>query len=311
MSAHASPPKQLSPDLYLLDLLHGGTPGIVGAYLLVGGGELTLVECGPASTLSTLLEGVRAAGYAPERITRVLLTHIHLDHAGAAGALLEHLPEALVYVHPAGARHLADPSRLVASARRIYGDRMEELWGTIVPVPEERLVPVDDHGRISASGRQLHAMHTPGHATHHIAYHDPACRETFTGDIAGIRLGPAYVQPPTPPPEFDPAAWRRSLLRLRTLRSERILLTHFGAFEDVDWHLDDLLARMHTWMGWVGAAREAGGAPEEMAEGLRAREAAEVAAITGDPGAAALYEEATPYRMLVDGMLRSLETARR
>jgi glyoxylase-like metal-dependent hydrolase (beta-lactamase superfamily II) len=305
-----SPPARLAPDLFLIDLLHGGDAGIVGAYLLVGEGELTLVECGPASTLPALLEGVRSAGYAPERITRLLLTHIHLDHAGAAGALARLLPEALVYVHPAGVRHLVDPSKLVASARRIYGGRMEELWGEITPVPQERVVPVDDHGRLTVSGRRLHALHTPGHAGHHIAYHDPERRETFTGDIAGIRLGPRYVQPPTPPPELDLAAWRHSLLRLRALRSERLFLTHFGAYEDVDWHLDDLMARLHAWAGWVEAAHARGAGPDELAEGLRSREARELAAISGDAGTAELYETATPYEMLVNGMLRHLQRSR-
>jgi glyoxylase-like metal-dependent hydrolase (beta-lactamase superfamily II) len=300
------PPRRLAPDLYLLDLVLGGTPGVGGCYLLAGEGELTLVECGPASTLPALLAGVRAAGYDPGRITRLLLTHIHLDHAGAAGSLVARLPAVTVYVHPRGLPHLADPSRLVASARRIYGERMEELWGEILPVPEERLVPVDDHGRILASGRQLHALDTPGHAGHHLVFHDPARREVFTGDVAGIRLDAAYVQPPTPPPELDLEAWRRSLLRLRTLRPERLFLTHFGAYEDVDWHLDDLLARLHAWWGWLAAARGAGTAPQQLAEALRAREADEIGRITGGPEGARRYEEATPHRMLVDGLLRHL-----
>lgn len=304
-------PRRLAPDLFLLDLLPGGTAGIAGCYLLAGEGELTLVECGPSSTLPALLAGVRAAGYDPARITRILVTHIHLDHAGAAGSLIRRLPEAMVYVHPQGRRHLADPARLVASARRIYGERMEELWGEVLPVPEERLVTVEDRGLIVASGRRLRALDTPGHAGHHLVFHDAERRETFTGDVAGIRLDAAYVQPPTPPPELNLEAWRRSLLRLRTLRTGRLFLTHFGAYEDVDWHLDDLLARLHEWWGWAAAAHARGATPPQLAEELRAREAEEVVRITGAPGAAALYEEATPYRMLVDGLLRHLESRSR
>jgi glyoxylase-like metal-dependent hydrolase (beta-lactamase superfamily II) len=297
--------KELEPDLFLIDHHFQGVPGVIGSYLLAGGDDLTLVEAGPASTTEALLRGIRAAGFDPERITRILLTHIHLDHAGASGTLVRRLPRATVYVHPIGAPHLIDPERLLSSASRIYGDQMESLWGEILPVPEERVVELKDEDEVRAGGRTLRALDTPGHAHHHLAYHDAEGGSVFTGDVAAVRLGGRpYVRPPTPPPELDLELWRRSVLRIRGLRPRRLLLTHFGAYDDPDWHLDDLLSRLFFWGGWVGARLEEGTERERVTEELQRIGDAEMAEIVSESGWEEPYELATNYRMTVDGFAR-------
>lgn len=299
---------EIEPGVFQIDQHFQGARGVIASYLLAdeGGGDLALIEAGPSSTTPTLLAGIRAAGFAPERITKLLVTHIHLDHAGAAGALLErHLPEATLYVHPFGAPHLIDPSKLIASATRIYGDAMERLWGEIVPVPGDRLVVLDDGQEIRAGGRTLRAIETPGHAAHHHAFHDPARGVVFTGDVAAVRLGgSSWVCPPTPPPELDLEKWMQSVARLRALRPSRLALTHFGAYGDVDRHLDRLIARLHEWSGRVEAQLEASTDAAEIAASLERRGSAEIVEAGGTEELAAFYALATPYRMSVDGFAR-------
>ncbi len=297
--------KEMDPDLFLIDHGFQGVPGVIGSYLLAGGDELTLVEAGPSTTTETLLAGIRAAGFDPECITRILLTHIHLDHAGACGTLVRRLPRARVYVHPIGAPHLIDPERLLSSASRIYGEQMERLWGKILPVPEERVVELSDGEELTVGTRTLRALDTPGHAHHHIAYYDAERGDVFTGDVAAVRLGGLpYVRPPTPPPELDLELWRRSVLRIRGLRPSRLLLTHFGSYDDADWHLDDLLARLFFWGGWVGARVEEGIEPARITEELEAAGDREMEGRLGETGWHEPYELATNYRMTVDGFVR-------
>lgn len=317
----------LGPTTWCLDLEFQGYAGAVAAFLLADGDDLTLVETGPGSTLPALEAGVRAAGFTLEQLTAVAVTHVHLDHAGAAGAVLARAPRARLYVHPAGAAHMIDPAKLVASATRIYGDRMERLWGAFEPVPAERVVALADGARVPCGARTLVALHTPGHAVHHAAFHEPDAGDVYTGDVAGVRLaGAPYVRPPTPPPDVDLDAWRASAARLRTLGARRFLLTHFGPVSDVDWHLDDLLARLFEWSGWVEGRLEAPGVDaaavaDALAERGRREVARVLAPLSGpvdDPlGAgvalpegitpahlAAGYELATPSDMTVTGVAR-------
>ncbi|HKG94299.1 MAG TPA: MBL fold metallo-hydrolase, partial [Gemmatimonadaceae bacterium] len=176
--------REVEPGVFLLDHHFRGSPRVIASYLIAGDRDaLTLVEAGPASTTDTLLAGVRQAGFDPARIERVIVTHIHLDHAGAAGTLVRRLPRARVYVHPVGAPHLVDPSKLMASATRIYGALMGPLWGEMLPVPEERLVVLADGETVDAGGRVLRAHDTPGHANHHLALHDARSGALFTGDV--------------------------------------------------------------------------------------------------------------------------------
>ena len=298
--------REVEPGVFLLDHHFRGSPRVIASYLIAGDRDaLTLVEAGPASTTDTLLAGVRQAGFDPARIERVIVTHIHLDHAGAAGTLVRRLPRARVYVHPVGAPHLVDPSKLMASATRIYGALMGPLWGEMLPVPEERLVVLADGETVDAGGRVLRAHDTPGHANHHLALHDARSGALFTGDVAGVRLdGVSYVRPPTPPPEFDPARWQESIAKLRGLAPRRLYLTHFGACDDVTWHLDELLARVWLWAGWVGGRLSTGEEPPATSEALARIEDALLADSAGDPSLVRRYEEAGNYRMSVDGIAR-------
>ena len=235
----------LGDGAWVIDLGFQGRRGVVAAFLLAGDDELALIETGPASTLPALRAGIRAAGFEPARLTRLLVTHIHLDHAGAAGVLARELPDAVVHVHPIGAPHLVDPGKLLASAGRLYGDRMDALWGEVAPVPAERVVPLGDGETLSVSGRLLTSVFTPGHASHHVAFWDAAAGIAYTGDVGGVRMaGTDYVCPPAPPPELDPEAWTGSVDRLRRLGARRLCLTHGGAFDDVGRHLDQLIPNL-------------------------------------------------------------------
>jgi glyoxylase-like metal-dependent hydrolase (beta-lactamase superfamily II) len=297
-----------APSVWRVDLFWRGLPRQIAAYLVEDGGDLAVVESGPASTLPALLGAVRALGRDPEEITHVLVTHVHLDHAGGAGALLAHAPRARVYAHPVGAPHLLDPTRLLASAAQIYGDQMDALWGRTVPVPADRLVVLDDNAEVRVGRRTFAALDTPGHARHHHAYHDPDAGLVFTGDVAGIRLGSVpYVSPPTPPPDVDVDAWQHSIRRLRALEPTRLLATHFGGFADAAWHLDDLSARLDALTAWAAAQVARGAGPDELARAMRRRGHAEITAATGSADVARAYEQAVPYPMMAAGLLRHLQ----
>jgi glyoxylase-like metal-dependent hydrolase (beta-lactamase superfamily II) len=217
----------------LIDLEHLGTPHVIGAWLV----DDVLVDPGPGSTLDTLLAGLD--GEVPRVIA---LTHIHLDHAGATGALCERWPDAEVWVHERGARHMADPSKLMASATRLYGDDMDRLWGDMVPVPAQRL-------RIMEEGteRGLRFAPTPGHASHHLSYLHEATGTLFAGDTAGVRLPGGPTLGPTPPPDIDLEAWMDSIALYRSWDPDRVVATHFGAYDDVGGQLDELEAWFDTW----------------------------------------------------------------
>jgi len=232
---------QTTMAIHTLDLRFQDTPGIVAAFLIESEGDLALVETGPASTLPVLLEGIRALGFAPERVRHVLVTHIHLDHAGAAGWWARQ--GATVHVHPRGAQHLAEPEKLIASARRVYGDRFDSLWGEMLPVPAEKLVALEDGKSVKVGRTKITALDTPGHARHHNAY---ACGDScFTGDVAGARLqGCDYISVTGAPPQFDPVAYLDSITRLHAAGFERLFLSHFGEVTDVSRHLTTYAQRV-------------------------------------------------------------------
>jgi glyoxylase-like metal-dependent hydrolase (beta-lactamase superfamily II) len=301
-----------SPGVHRVDLGWMGLPGQVAAYLFDGGDAFAVVESGPGSTLETLLAAIREVGRDPAEITHVFVTHVHLDHAGGAGALLRIAPGAKLYAHPHGARHLVDPSRLLASAGQLYGEMMDQLWGEMIPVPAERLVVLQDGEEVRVGSRRLRAVATPGHAWHHHAYHDPDAGLVFTGDVGGIRLeGLKYVCAPTPPPDIDIDAWRESLRRLRALNASRLLPTHFGGSADVEWHLGDLDARLAATAAWVKERVAAGAGIDALTDEVRARAEAEILAATGRPDAVLAYERAVPYPMMAAGLLRWHEVGTR
>ncbi len=306
----------LGDGVWQLDLGFGGRPGVIAAYVVAGDGEVALIETGPASTLPALLAGLAGVGFAPDDLTAVLVTHIHLDHAGAAGRLLRRAPRATVHVHPVGAPHLADPTKLVASATRIYGDRMDELWGEIAPVPAQRIMPLEDGVPRAIAGRVLTPLFTPGHASHHVAFWDAAASTAFTGDVGGVRLaGSGYVCPPTPPPDLDFAAWEGSIRRLEALDARRLCATHFGAFADAAAHLGQLrenLARFRD-LAAVTLAAGPGAGGDQAALTARITAAMAEALAADDPAGAdpaaqaerlATLEAATPSYMAAMGLGR-------
>jgi glyoxylase-like metal-dependent hydrolase (beta-lactamase superfamily II) len=300
------PARPLAPGLWCLDLDFQGHPGVVAAFLLTGREGHTLVETGPGSSLAALERAVAAAGARIEEVTQLVVTHIHLDHAGAAGSLLRRLPDARLFVHPAGAPHMIDPSKLLASATRIYGDRMESLWGAFEPCPADRVVQLADGDEIRCGARTLRALHTPGHASHHVALHDPEAGSVFTGDVGGVRLqGARYVRPPTPPPDIDIELWHRSVERLRALEPSALDLTHFGRFTDPGRHLDELLERLDAWVKWTAERLARGDTAASMTAALRAASEVEIAD-DGHGDDAEAYELATPSGMTVDGLVRYL-----
>jgi glyoxylase-like metal-dependent hydrolase (beta-lactamase superfamily II) len=307
--AQAGVARQLADELWLIDTQFQGECQIIASYLIVGERELALVDVGAAATLGALLAGVRAAGFDPEDITHLLLTHVHLDHAGAAGALVQRLPRARVYVHRIGAPHLIDPTRLMSSAARIYGDRMEQLWGTMAPVPEDRLEIVDDGDEIRVGTRTLQALYTPGHAIHHIALYDAARGIAFPGDVAGVSIeGIDFVRPPTPPPDLSLEDWDSSIDRLDALRLERLYLPHFGEVGVPALHFADLRGRLHEW-GEIALAGMHAGKDDATIAADFARAADPVIAEQAQRGAEAAeavrrYELATNYLMSAQGYIR-------
>lgn len=285
----------------VLDLEFQGSEGTIASYLLWDGHEAALVETGPGSTLPKLLSGLESAGVPRERVTKLLLTHIHLDHAGAAGALTRLLPNARVLVHERGARHMTDPSRLIQSAARIYGEDMDRLWGEIVPVPSERLDVIEDGQVLHAGGQELQAVYTPGHASHHVVFAHISGAYAFTGDIAGVRLpGEERVLPPTPPPDLDLEAWESSLQQVQDLSPDSLYLTHYGPVTDVARHLTELQARLYSWRDLVFQSLKSGGSTEQAAVELAEHAGQEL----GSPQARERYGLVAGYAMNVAGFDR-------
>ena len=265
----------------LIDLQHVGRARVIACYQV---GDV-LVDPGPTSCLPVLLEALGDA-----RPRALLLTHVHLDHAGASGSLVERWPDLRVYVHERGARHLLDPTRLYESSRRVWGDDMERLWGEVLPVPEANL-EVLSGGETVRDGWKV--AYTPGHAWHHVSFLHQGT--AFVGDVAGVRIAPDPMTiPPTPPPDIDVDAWHESIATVRAWRPERLAVTHFGAADDADRQLDELGTRLDAWSDLARRSdREAFEATvwEEMRR-------------HGTPDAMAAYEQASPVEHLYAGYAR-------
>ncbi len=289
------------PSIRTLDLNFQNKSQAIAAYLVSDGDAVVLVESGPASTLGALEAGLQAYGFALSDVTHVLLTHIHLDHGGAAGHLAR--AGAQICVHPVGAPHLIDPERLLASAARIYGDWMQMLWGELWPVPAERLRVVNDGEEIVLGRLRFLALSTPGHAEHHHAYlFEDLC---FSGDVGGVRIpGYPYLRAPMPPPELHIERWLASLARLREHRFARIAPTHFGIYEDAAWHLERLEHTLRAVERWLEQVM-----PSDLTlEELRTRFAAWMEEEARQQGLSEevmrSYELANPPFMSADGLMR-------
>jgi glyoxylase-like metal-dependent hydrolase (beta-lactamase superfamily II) len=266
----------------VIDVEHLGRPHVIGCWEVEG----ALIDPGPESSLPTLL-----AKLGEERPRALLLTHIHLDHAAATGAMVRRWPDLEVYVHERGAPHLIDPSKLLASAGRLYGDQMERLWGEIVPVPEANVRPL-------AGGETVLGMrvaYTPGHASHHVCYLHEDSGTAFVGDVAAVRIPPAeLIVPPTPPPDIDIELWEDSLGIVEGWQPERLGLTHFGAVDQPAEHLAAVRERL----------REEARLARDLSEEEYERRQVELAEAAPDPETAAELLQAVPPQYQWRGLHR-------
>ncbi len=295
-----------------MDLKFMDTEEIIASFLLTGEGPTAIIETGPTTCIENLMRGLEDHGVSPEDVEKVFLTHVHLDHAGASGNLVELLPNAVFYVHEVGYPHLVDPSTLVKSATRIYGEEsMEEMWGEVRAVPEDRLVKLEGGEEIEAAGGILSAHYTPGHAYHHLAYLEPESGALFAGDVAGVRLpGQSYVKPPTPPPEIDIEAWKGSIEAVRKLAPKSLYPTHFGSYEDVERHLSELEQRLQEWLLFVEERMDEEYSREDIIEEFSAMGDEELLQEGGSPEDSERYDLAANYEMLVDGLMRYVSQQR-
>ncbi|HEX5474742.1 MAG TPA: MBL fold metallo-hydrolase [Vicinamibacterales bacterium] len=238
----------LAPGLDYVDVRFLGQPSLIATAILHGPGGVALIDPGPSTTLGHLEGALAQKGIGLVDVREILLTHIHLDHAGSTGSILERYPGIDVLVHERGAPHLIDPSKLLTSAGRLYGQDMDRLWGTVKPVPAARVRPLSGGERLTVAGRDLAVASTPGHAVHHVSYFDAASRVAFVGDTAGIRRGSGnYVLPPTPPPDIDLEAWRASQDRILAWDPDTLFLTHFGPFSGARPQFGELFAHLAEW----------------------------------------------------------------
>lgn len=290
------------PEVHTIDLSFQGEQQVIAAFAARTGDGLALIETGPQSCARQLIRALGELGCSVGDLEGILVTHIHLDHAGGAGSLAR-LAGCPVWVHPEGAIHLADPSKLLASAERLYKDEMETLWGRTVAVPPE-LIRVAEHGeRVRLGSATLTAHHTPGHAIHHIAWQIGS--SVATGDVGGVRFpGASHVSPPTPPPDIQVEAWRHSINQLRQLEPEQLLLTHFGAFDDVGRHLDELDARLVCWTDIAERSTSAGHSRAELAAELAAVDTIDMQASGARAEMRRRYEQLCPMAGNAAGLHR-------
>lgn len=284
----------------IIDLQFLGVEDTIAAFVVDTNAGAVLIESGPHSTFPQLTKALQLAGYQLNDIKHVLLSHIHFDHAGAAWCFAEH--GATIHVHPAGAKHLASPEKLYNSAKMIYGDMMEQLWGSMNPIPEAQ-IHTPEHGEaITIGEKTFTAWHTPGHAVHHIAWQlDDVL---FTGDVAGVKIQTGVVMPPCPPPDINVEDWQASIALMKSLTIKELVLTHFGTITSVNEHLDALEAELLAWAAWMKLHFDAQ-TPQEtiiplFQDFVAHRLAANGITATDIPK----YEKANPAFMSVAGLMR-------
>jgi glyoxylase-like metal-dependent hydrolase (beta-lactamase superfamily II) len=288
-------------SLQTLDLNFQGRPFSLAAYLIAHNNGVLLVESGPGSTQTVLQQKLQEHGYSVGDVTHVLLTHIHLDHAGAAGWLAEQ--EAQVVVHPFGAVHLVNPEKLLASATRIYGDRMDVLWGKFLPVPQEQIVTPEDGAVLEIGGLRVDVVHAPGHAEHHLVYRIDGT--LFTGDVGGVRIpGTRYLRLPMPPPELHFGRWRATIERLSQMKADRIAPTHFGVYDDPRWHLAEVRKTLDLTESWLEREMASDPPYETLREHFAALMDTQARDAGLDAGTIEAFALANPLDMSITGMQR-------
>lgn len=292
--------------IHTIDLGFLGLEEAIAAFLVETDNGLALIETGPSTTFSALERGLGHLGVSVKDIMHVFLTHIHFDHAGAAWAFAQ--AGATIYVHPVGKPHLEQPGKLYDSARKIYGAQMEALWGAMEPIPAERLYAAEHGETLHCGDLSLTAWHTPGHATHHIAW-EVSCpgadAVVFTGDVAGVMPIPGgFVAPPCPPPDIHVEDWRSSIQRLRDLSAQVLYLTHFGRVEDKIQHLDQLEQNLLAWAAWMRPFAEQDAPVEQVVPLFQTYVQAQLEEAGIPPDSLARYEAANPSFMSVAGLMR-------
>jgi glyoxylase-like metal-dependent hydrolase (beta-lactamase superfamily II) len=298
-------------EIHTLDLEFYGTTELIASYLVPADGGFVLFDPGPASAVPAIERRVLELGFELGDLRGIFPTHVHLDHAGGAGVLAQQTGS-MVYCHPIGCPHLVDPeAKLLPSAERLYGEMMEPLWGRTVEVPERQIVITADGVTVAIGDLEVIGWHTPGHATHHVAWQ--IGDSVVTGDIAGVRFpGSTHVLPPMPPPDIDVEDWRKSLDLLRRLKPRQLLLTHFGAFDDVMRHLDELDDRIERWTEIARDVVSGGGDKEDLGLELKRMDADEMRASKVAPETAERYRRLCPVKESSTGLFRyiSLEKER-
>jgi glyoxylase-like metal-dependent hydrolase (beta-lactamase superfamily II) len=284
-----------------IDLNFQNKTQAIASYLIRHEYGAVLIESGPGSTLSALEAGLAKENLSPRDITHVLLTHIHLDHAGAAGWLARQ--GAQIFVHPNGAAHMLNPEKLIASATRIYGDKMQTLWGEFLPVAQNQLTVPQDAQEIVIGKLRFLPINTPGHAEHHYSYiFEDLC---FSGDVGGVRIpGYPYLRAPMPPPELHFGRWRESITRLRALKFTRIAPTHFGIFDDADWQLNELQKNLDATEKWLEEIMPANPPVDELRAKLEDLMNEQCLAENLSEEVIQSYALANPIAMSADGLLR-------
>jgi glyoxylase-like metal-dependent hydrolase (beta-lactamase superfamily II) len=254
----------LANGLSYIDLQFQGLSRAIATAVLHGPDGVALIDPGPSSTLPALTAALAQRGLKLADVTTLLLTHIHLDHAGASGTLVRAHPRLRVYVHERGAPHMIDPAKLLASAARLYGDDMDRLWGEVLPVPADNIVVLRGSEQVESGGRRLEVAYTPGHASHHVSYFSRDLDIAFVGDTAGVRIKPdGYLLPPTPPPDIDLEVWRESLARIDAWRAGTLFITHFGPLPHAAAHLSEFASRLEADAQLVKRLLETPGTDEQ------------------------------------------------
>jgi glyoxylase-like metal-dependent hydrolase (beta-lactamase superfamily II) len=290
--------------VHLIDALHLGTPDVICIALVeCGPDELLLVDSGPESVFDAVVNGIRKLGFEPAHVRHLLASHIHLDHTGGAWRWAKEFGTR-IYANARGVRHLVDPSKLVGSAARIYGDKMELLWGAAAMIPEDQVIPVEDRAELRFGSQQFLVLDTPGHAQHHNVYWLESEQTVFAGDVAGVRIRRGPAIPPFPPPDIHLESWKESLDKIRTLRPASLHITHFGRVDDPLSTLDALEKRLFSWADWMKQRLVEGKSELEIVAEFEKFTVQELLAAGTPKEDLVTYEQADPASMSVAGLSR-------
>lgn len=273
--------------IHTIDLQYLGRKEAIAAFLVEANNALILVDTGPHSTIEILEKSIRQLGYQITDITHILLTHIHLDHAGAAWYLAEK-SQSNVYVHPFGEKHLIDPTKLYNSAKKIYKEKMDMLWGDLKPIPKEQVIAVEDKTQVVCGTLTFQAHFTPGHARHHIAWQLE--KDLFAGDVAGIITADGIAAPPCPPPDINPDDWLEAIKTIKNLSIDTLHLVHFGQVKNIEQHLFHLSRRLLLWVKYIGMLTAKGLSIEEVTPLLQNHIAEQLAGEGYSQAAIDMYE---------------------